>query len=161
MDVVWLWYVLAVLLVLAGTLGTILPVLPGVPMVFLGLWLAAWAEGFVRVGPAVLLVLALLAAFSVVVDLLASVLGARRAGATRGGLTGAALGTVVGLFFGLPGLILGPLIGAVTGELLYRRGVMAASQVGVATWLALIVAAVVKVAMVFVMLGIFGFAWVV
>ena len=92
---------------------------------------------------------------AVVIDLLASLLGAQRAGATRGGLVGAGLGTVIGFFFGLPGIVLGPLAGAVIGELLYRRGLGTAAEVGLATWIALLVAAALKLALVFVMLGIF------
>lgn len=160
MDASWLWYALAVLLVAAGVLGTVLPVLPGVPMVFLGLWLAAWAGGFEQVGGGVLWLLAVLALISVLVDLLASLAGARRAGATRGGLTGAAVGTAVGLFFGLPGVVLGPLVGAMIGELMYRRGLASAAQVGLATWIALLVAAALKIALVFAMLGIFLLAFV-
>jgi uncharacterized protein YqgC (DUF456 family) len=155
MDWLWLWYLLAALLVIVGVLGTVLPIVPGVPLVFVGLWLAAWAQDFQHVGVPVVWILAALALLSVAVDLLASLLGAQRAGATRGGLVGAGIGTVVGLFFGLPGVILGPLAGAVAGELLYRRGLGQASRIGLATWVALLVAAAVKVAIVFVMLGIF------
>lgn len=157
----WLWYGLAALLVLGGLAGTILPVLPGVPMVFLGLWLAAWVDDFSRVGGGVLWLLGALALVSVLIDLLASLLGARRAGATRGGLIGAGVGTVVGLFFGLPGIVLGPLAGAILGELMYRRGLGSAAEIGLATWVALLVAAALKLALVFVMLGIFilAFLW--
>ncbi len=151
----WLWYGLAALLVIGGLAGTILPVLPGVPMVFLGLWLAAWADDFSHVGAGILWLLGAMALLSVVIDLLASLLGAQRAGATRGGLVGAGLGTVIGFFFGLPGIVLGPLAGAVIGELLYRRGLGTAAEVGLATWIALLVAAALKLALVFVMLGIF------
>ncbi|MCC5861991.1 MAG: DUF456 domain-containing protein [Gammaproteobacteria bacterium] len=161
MDPVWLWYGLAALLVIAGLAGTILPVLPGVPMVFLGLWLAAWADDYSRVGAGILWLLGALALVSILIDLLASLLGAQRAGATRGGLLGAGIGTIVGLFFGLPGIVLGPLAGAILGELLYRRGLGTAADVGLATWMALLVAAALKLALVFVMLGIFvlAFLW--
>ncbi|TVQ49758.1 MAG: DUF456 domain-containing protein [Gammaproteobacteria bacterium] len=161
MDPDWLWYGLAALLIIAGLAGTILPVLPGVPMVFLGLWLVAWTDEFSRVGGGVLWLLAALTLLSILIDLLASLLGAQRAGATRGGLIGAGIGTIVGLFFGLPGIVLGPLAGAILGELVYRRGLGTAADVGLATWMALLVAAALKLALVFVMLGIFvlAFLW--
>ncbi|MFN7136357.1 MAG: hypothetical protein ACK4MU_02380, partial [Thermomonas sp.] len=50
-------YLLAAVLVLAGLAGTLLPVLPGAPLVFAGLLLAAWADGFQHVGPWPLLAL--------------------------------------------------------------------------------------------------------
>src|SRR5690242_9568746 len=104
---VLLW-VVAVLLVLAGLAGTVLPMLPGVPLVFAGLLLAAWADGFHAVGWPVLAVLAVLTLLSVIVDFAASSIGAKRAGATRAAVLGAAIGTAFGMFFGLPGLLLGP-----------------------------------------------------
>ncbi|MDC6679133.1 DUF456 family protein, partial [Leclercia adecarboxylata] len=50
MDPSFILYLLAVLLVLVGIAGIILPALPGIPLVFAGLLLAAWADGFVHVG---------------------------------------------------------------------------------------------------------------
>lgn len=158
MSLLWLTYIVAGLLIAIGLAGVVLPVIPGIPLMFAGMWLLAWAQDFVHVGPVTLWILALLALLSVVVDLLASVLGAQRVGASRGGLLGAAVGTLVGLFFGLPGILFGPLIGAVAGELLYRPGLHSATRVGLATWAGIIVGAVFKVAIAFVMLGLFAFA---
>ena len=158
MELLWLIYIAAALLIAIGLAGTVLPVIPGIPLMFLGMWLVAWVQGFVHIGAFMLWVLALLTLLSVAVDLLASALGAHRVGATRGGLIGAALGTVVGLFFGLPGILFGPLLGAVLGELAYRPGLHSAARVGVATWAGIIVGAVFKVAIAFLMLGLFTFA---
>ena len=47
-----LYYVIAVLLVLVGIAGTILPALPGLPLVFAGMLLAAWAGDFEKIGSA-------------------------------------------------------------------------------------------------------------
>lgn len=158
MTLLWLTYIAAGLLIAIGLAGVVLPIIPGIPLMFAGMWLLAWAQDFVHVGPVTLWVLGLLALLSVAVDLLASVLGAQRVGASRGGLIGAALGTAVGLFFGLPGILFGPLIGAVAGELFYRPGLHSATRVGLATWAGIIVGAVFKVAIAFVMLGLFAFA---
>ncbi len=158
MELVWLIYLLAGLLIAIGLVGTVLPIIPGVPLMFLGMWLVAWIEDFARVGAVTLWFLALLALLSVAVDLLASALGAQRVGASRGGLLGAMIGTVLGLFFGLPGILFGPLIGAVIGELAYRGGLHGAARVGVATWAGIVVGAVFKVAIAFIMLGTFLFA---
>ncbi|MCC5885197.1 MAG: DUF456 domain-containing protein [Gammaproteobacteria bacterium] len=158
MSLLWLSYIAAGLLIAIGLAGVVLPVIPGIPLMFAGMWLLAWAQDFVHVGPVTLWILAVLTLLSVAVDLLASVLGARRVGASRGGLVGAAIGTVIGLFFGLPGILFGPLVGAVAGELMYRPGLHSATRVGLATWAGIIVGAVFKVAIAFVMLGLFAFA---
>lgn len=159
MDWSVLWFVLAGLLVLVGLAGTVLPVLPGLPVMFAGMLLAAWAGGFERIGFWTLLVLGLLTALALLVDLLASLLGAQRMGASRKGLAGAAIGGVVGLFFGLPGLVLGPFLGAVGGELLHVRDLGRAGKVGVATWIGLVVGAALKVALAITMLGVFAIAF--
>ncbi|MEX2468191.1 MAG: DUF456 domain-containing protein [Pseudohongiellaceae bacterium] len=158
MTLIWSIYIAAGLLIAIGLAGVVVPILPGIPMMFAGMWLVAWVQDFVHIGPVTLWVLAILTVLSVVVDLLASVFGAQRVGASRGGLLGAAIGTVVGLFFGLPGILLGPLVGAVAGELLYRPGLKSATRVGLATWAGIIVGAVFKVAIAFIMLGLFAFA---
>jgi len=89
------------------------------------------------------------------VDLLATSLGAQRAGASRQAILGAALGTVVGLFFGLPGILAGPFLGAVAGEYLARRDVAQAGRAGLGTWLGLVLGAAAKLALAFTMLALF------
>jgi len=149
------WWLLAGILVLVGMAGTVLPALPGAPLVFLGLLLAAWIDGFQRVGWLALTLLGVLTLLSLGVDLLATSLGAQRAGASRQAILGAALGTVVGLFFGLPGILAGPFRGAVAGEYLARRDVAQAGRAGLGTWLGLVLGAAAKLALAFTMLALF------
>ena len=157
-DNSWMW-VLAALLVFAGLAGTVLPALPGVPLVFAGLLLAAWADGFVRVGPLMLTLLGVLTALSFAIDFAAAALGAKRVGATKYAIIGAALGTLTGIFFGLPGLLIGPFAGAVTGELLSHGRLPQAARAGMATWVGLLFGTLVKIALVCTMIGIFVAAW--
>jgi uncharacterized protein YqgC (DUF456 family) len=152
---------IAAILVLAGVLGTVLPVLPGALLVFAGLFLAAWAQDFTRVGMWGLAIIGALMALSFAVDLIASMLGAKRVGASPKALIGAAVGGMAGLFFGLPGILLGPFIGAVLGELIARGGFAQAARVGVGTWLGLLVAAVAKLIIAFLMIGTFAAFYVV
>ncbi len=146
---------LAALLVVAGLVGTVLPVVPGVLLVFGGLFLAAWAEGFARVGVAGITVIGILAALAFVADFVASLLGARRVGASPRALLGASLGGIIGVFFGIPGLLLGPFLGAALGELWARGGLAQAGKVGIGTWLGLVAAAIAKVVIAFAMIGTF------
>ena len=157
-DNSWVW-VLAVLLVFAGVAGTVLPALPGVPLVFGGLLLAAWADGFTRVGVVPLIVLGVLTGLSFAIDFAAAALGAKRVGATKYAVIGAALGTLTGIFFGLPGLLVGPFLGAVAGEMISHGKWPQAARAGRATWIGLLFGTLVKLALVFTMIGIFAAAW--
>jgi uncharacterized protein YqgC (DUF456 family) len=154
-----LWLVLAVVLVCAGVAGSVLPALPGVPLVFAGLLLAAWAGDFQQVTWIPLVVLGLLTVISFVIDFAATALGAKRVGATKLAVLGAALGTLGGLFLGLPGLILGPFVGAVAGELLSHGRMQQATRAGLATWMGLVFGTLAKLALVFTMLGVFALAY--
>jgi uncharacterized protein YqgC (DUF456 family) len=153
-----LWYVLAALLIVAGLAGTVVPALPGVPLVFAGMLLAAWVDGFAHVGTVTLVILGVLALVATLLDFIAGVLGAKRVGASRRALLGAAIGTVVGLFFGIPGLLLGPFLGALVGELGAGGSISRATTVGVGAWFGFIVGTVVKLGVSFAMLGIFVLA---
>ena len=74
LDLAILWYVIAGVLILIGLAGTALPVLPGVPIMYAGIFLAAWAGHFARVGAATLILLAVLAAISIALDFIAGTL---------------------------------------------------------------------------------------
>src|SRR5271155_1389653 len=117
---VWFGWVLSLLLLAVGFLGVWLPALPGLPLMALGAFvhkllvpgvLSWWTVA----------AFALVAALGFVVDFAATAITSRRAGATKAGVWGAIVGGVVGLFFGLPGLLLGPVVGAALGELVLSR----------------------------------------
>jgi uncharacterized protein YqgC (DUF456 family) len=142
-----------------GLAGTVLPVLPGVAFIFGGLFLAAWADGFARVGGVTLAILGLLTAAAIAIDFAASAFGARKFGASPRAVIGAGLGALVGIFFGLPGLLLGPFVGAVVGELSANRELRQAGKAGLGTWIGLLLGSVAKVALAFLMVGIFAVAY--
>lgn len=154
-------YGIAALLVLIGFAGTFLPVLPGVPLVFAGMALAAYAGGFTKVGRVTLIVLGLLTIFALLIDFLAASVGAKRVGASRAAIIGAAIGTIVGIFMGPFGLLFGSFLGAVGGELLTTSDAGRATRVGFAAWLGLLLGTLFKLALTFAMLGIFITAWLV
>ena len=155
-----LW-ALALLLVLAGLAGAVLPAIPGAPLVFAGLLLAAWIDGFQRVGWFPLTVAGVLAALTFAVDLAATALGAKRVGASPLALVGAAVGTVAGLFFGLVGVVVGPFAGAAIGEYAARRDLRQAGKVGLGTWLGIVLGSAVKIGLLLAMVGVFTVAWLV
>ena len=153
-----LWIVAAGL-VLVGIAGTVLPGLPGAILVLAGLALAAWIDGFSRVGLGTLAVLAALTATTYALDLVATAVGARRFGTSWWGVLGAVAGAMVGLFFGPPGLVLGPFLGAFAAELVARRDVRQAGRAGVGAWLGLLLGTAARLALVLAMVGIFAVAY--
>jgi len=164
-DVEWFWYGLALILGVVGVAGVVVPAVPGVPLVFAGMLLAAWADGFERVGLWVLLALGGLAVLSLVIDLWATAIGAKRAKASTLAIVGALFGTLIGLFLGIPGLFLGPFVGAVVGELIARRRwhhaeLVPALRVGVGTWIGIALGIALKLALTMAMIGMFVLAWV-
>jgi uncharacterized protein len=152
-----LW-IAAIALIMVGIAGTVLPALPGAILVFSGIVLAAWIDDFARIPAWLLLLLAALTVFASVVDYVAAAVGAKRTGASRLGIIGAAIGTIAGILSGLWGLVFMPLIGAAIGEYLAQRDLLRAGKAGIATWIGLLIGTVAKVAIVLTMVGIFVFA---
>jgi uncharacterized protein YqgC (DUF456 family) len=148
-------WAIAMSLIVLGVLGTFIPGIPGPVAVFAGMLLAAWIDHFSRVGWVGLVILGVLTAAALAIDTVASVLGARRVGASRPALIGALVGTVVGLFFGFVGILIAPFVGAVIGQLSSRAHLPSAVRVGVGTWVGLAVGAFAKILIVLAMLAIF------
>jgi len=149
-----LWSV-AVVLIAVGVVGTVLPAIPGATLVFVGIALAAWIGDFARIPVWMVVVAGVLAALTWVIDFAAASAGAKRLGASPWAVAGAAIGTVVGIFAGLVGLLFLPLAGAAIGEYLAERDLLRAGKVGLATWLGIVIGTALKVAIVFAMLGMF------
>lgn len=151
---IFLWLI-AVALILLGIAGTILPALPGVTLVFGGILLAAWIDHFARIPGWLVAVFAVLTLVAWAVDYFAAVAGAKKAGASKLAIAGAAIGTLLGIFTGLWGLLFMPLLGAAIGEFIAQRDLRKAGHVGIATWIGLLVGTAVKLAIVFAMVGTF------
>jgi uncharacterized protein YqgC (DUF456 family) len=155
-----LW-IIAVVLVIVGIVGTIVPILPGPVLVFAGLFLAAWIDGFAKVGWITLVVLGLLTALSFVVDFAATGAGAKKAGASRQAVIGATIGSLVGIFFGIVGVFVGPFAGAAIGEFMAKRDLVRAGEVGYRTLFGLVLGAAFKIALALAMVGVFVVAYLV
>jgi uncharacterized protein YqgC (DUF456 family) len=142
-------------LAVSGLFGMLLPFIPGAPLLFLGLLLGAWAEDFRYIGAGTLLVLAAMAGMTYLVEFFASVLGVQRFGGSRRAMLGAAVGGVAGLFLGIPGILLGPFVGAVLGELSQKRSLDQAGRAGFGTVVGLAIGVAGKLAIGIAMLGLF------
>jgi uncharacterized protein YqgC (DUF456 family) len=152
------YWLVSLVLVLAGLAGLVLPAIPGAPLLFAGLLLAAWTEDFAYVGKGTLMLLGLLALLTYGVDLWATMFGAKRFGASKRAVVGAVAGAVIGIFLGLPGILFGPFIGAVIGELSARRSLEAAARAGLGATIGLVLGAALKLALALSMIGIFAVA---
>jgi uncharacterized protein len=146
-------------LILIGLAGAVVPMLPGIPLIFGGIWLAAAVDHYQHVGTGWLIGIGSIAAIGMVLDLTAAALGAKRIGASAQAISGALIGTLVGLFLGIPGLIFGPFVGALMGELAAGGSLQRSTHVGVAAWLGLIFGTLIKLAASIMMVVLFAAAW--
>lgn len=124
------WFGVIVLFAI-GLIGTALPIFPGTIIIFAAALLhrvvlgPEKSLGWVGIG-----VLALLTVASFAIDLLAGHVGAKHFGATRWGTFGAIVGGLVGIFFGIAGIFVGPLIGVFAGELIGGKRLVQAGRAG-------------------------------
>ncbi len=154
------WQILvAILLVVIGIAGTILPMLPGVPLVYAGLLLAAWHDSFDKVSILTMVIIGIVALLAWVVDFVASIMTAKKVGASKYALWGAGIGALVGILGGIPGLIIGSAIGAIIGELITRKDASKATTVGIAAGLGFVLALAVKIVLALTMLAVFAYAY--
>jgi uncharacterized protein YqgC (DUF456 family) len=150
---------LAAAVIVVGLVGAIVPVLPGIPLIFAGIWLIAGVDGYRHLGLGWLLGIAAVGAVGLVVDLLAGALGAKRMGASPQAVWGALIGTLIGLFFGIPGLLIGPFVGAVLGELSAGNSVLRSAHAGVSAWVGLMFGTIIKLVSSLMMVALFGAGW--
>lgn len=148
-----LW-LLAAIVVLAGIAGTVLPALPGPPLVLLGILLAAWIDRFTKIPGYVCAIVSALTLLAMAIDWIAGAMGAKRMGASKLAIIGATIGAIFGVLSGFWGLLFMPLLGAAAGEFIARQDLLRAGQVGIATWLGMLIGTVAKLAIVAVMVGI-------
>lgn len=124
-------FAVSLVIMFVGMAGIILPVIPSIPLIWIGAFIYALFTHFSKITWMVLLIFALLTVFSIVLENLGNVYGAKRFGATRWGIVGSVVGTGVGFYFGGPvGLILGPIVGTIVFEIIGGKGYTGALKSG-------------------------------
>ena len=109
--------VLGVLLIISGILGCVLPVLPGPPLSYLGLLLLHFTTRY-QFTTRFLVIWAIITVVVYALDYIIPAWGTKRFGGSKRGIWGSVIGLVIGLFFFPPfGIIIGPFLGAIIGEL--------------------------------------------
>jgi len=142
-----LWWLIAIVLMAVGLIGTVLPIVPGTTII-----LAAAVIHRVMLGPMKSIgwwsigVLLLLTLVSYALDFASGYFGARRFGATKWGMAGAIVGGIIGLFFAVPGLLIGPVVGAFAGEIISGKRLVKAGRAGWGTLLGNIAGMIGKLA---------------
>lgn len=121
---------LGLVVAVAGLVLMAVPALPALAVVFLGVTIVAWADGFARIGLGMLAGLLALTVVGSLADNVAALFGARKAGASAWGVVGAGVGLLAGLPFGLAGVILGPAVGAFALEFVRNPDLRRAGMAG-------------------------------
>lgn len=151
---------LGIAVIVFGVVSLVAPVLPGVAIIYVGVLIVAWADNFTRIGPVMLFVMLGLTLFAMVADNLATLFGARRAGASGWGVFGAGVGALAGLFFGLPGVVLGPAVGALAFEYFRNPNAKKALRAGAGGFLGFVLGVVAKAVFGFLVIGLGMLAYV-
>ena len=106
------------ILLLVGFLGTFVPVLPGAPLAWGGLLLAYFSPTN-TISVKTLIICGIAAVAVSVIDNIFPVLMTKKSGGSKAGTIGATLGLIAGFFLGPVGIIAGPFVGALAGELIH------------------------------------------
>ena len=135
--------ILGGILLLTGFLGGILPVLPGPPVSFLGLSALHLTEQYDFTAK-LLIIYAILSGVVVLLDYVIPVYGTKKFGASSYGTWGSGIGAVAGIFFSPFGIIVGPFLGAVIGELIYGKDGNKAAKAGFGAFLGFLAGTFIK-----------------
>ena len=142
MDI--LLIVFAFLLLVAGIAGCVLPLLPGPPLAYAGMLLLHLTDKVHFTTPQMVIWLVVVIVLQVV-DYITPLLGSKYSGGTSFGNRGCMAGTLLGLFFMPWGVIVGPFIGAVVGEMLGGQDLSHAIRAGIGTLLGFLFGTLLKV----------------
>jgi len=153
--------IISTLFVLVGLVGVILPIVPGgVPLAWLGLFIFAIGTHFERISIPTTVIFFVVMLLTIAVDFFAPMLGAGKHKPSKWGILGSAAGSALGIFiFGYWGIIAGPFLGSILGELITGREHRQALKIGIGTIIGLLVGMLLKVIVVLVMLGFLIASW--
>ena len=147
---------LTLIVMLIGLVGSVVPGLPGSPIVLVAAIGHRLYFGDASASNLVLFILAGLMVVSIALDLVATALGAKKFGATWRGAVGAVIGGIVGLFFALPGIILGPFVGATLFEMFGDKEFKQAAKAGAGAVIGLLLGVVGKFVICVIMITLFA-----
>lgn len=121
--------IFAIILMILGIIGCLLPVLPGPPLSYLGIILLHFSR-FADFSSTLLITFAVITVVVTILDYIVPVWGTKKFGGSKYGTRGATVGLIIGFFLGPLGIIIGPLFGAVVGELIFKDDMKYAIRAG-------------------------------
>jgi uncharacterized protein YqgC (DUF456 family) len=142
--------IIGLLIMILGIIGCMVPVLPGPPLSFLGLLLLHFTR-FGHFTTWTLIIFAGIAVAVSVLDYLVPIWGTKKFGGSKYGTRGAAVGLVVGFFLGPLGIIIGPLLGAFIGEMIFKDDFYYAVKAGFGSLIGFLTGVGLKLAASFIM----------
>ena len=140
--------VFALLLMVCGVAGCILPLLPGAPLAYAGLLLLHFTN-LAHFTTSELLVWLIVVVVLQIVDYITPLFGSKYSGGTSFGNRGCIAGTLLGLFFMPWGIIIGPFIGAIAGEMIGGNDLLRAIRSGIGILVGFLVGTLLKVVVCF------------
>jgi len=148
-----------ILLMILGIIGCLVPVLPGPPFSFLGIILLHFSK-FGHFTNIALITMGGIALVVTILDYVVPVWGTKKFGGSKYGIRGATIGLAIGLFLGPLGLIIGPLLGAFAGELIFKDDINYALKAGFGSLLGFLTGIGLKLAASFIMTFYFFKEWI-
>jgi uncharacterized protein YqgC (DUF456 family) len=137
--------IILILILLLGVAGTLIPFLPGIPIMFLAILLYSFLDGWVNFSPFFVAIVGIFTLITFFIDYLGSYWGIKKLGASKAGIWGGIIGSIVGIFsMGPLGLLIGPVIGVVVGELLAGKDFIQAFKVSLGNFVGLLGSALLQ-----------------
>ncbi len=136
--------VIAILCLVIGVIGCIVPMLPGTPVSYAGILILYFSD-LAHFTTTELVTWLLIVVALQIADYLTPMLGSKYSGGSQYGNRGCIAGTIIGLFFMPWGIIMGPFIGAVAGEMLGGKEFPQALRAGIGSLIGFMLGTLLKV----------------
>lgn len=141
---------IGIILMVIGLLGCLVPILPGPPLSYAGILFLQFSR-FGNFSRLTLIILAGITITVTILDYVVPVWGTKKFGGSKYGIRGVTVGLIIGFFLGPVGIILGPLIGAFVGEMIFKDDVSYAFRAGIGSLFGFLTGVGLKLAASFVM----------
>jgi uncharacterized protein YqgC (DUF456 family) len=151
--------IIGIILMIVGIIGCLVPVLPGPPLSYIGIILLHLSK-FGQFSRTILIVLGVVTIVVTILDYIVPIWGTRKFGGSKYGVRGATVGLIIGFFLGPAGIIIGPLLGAIIGELIFKDDMKYALKAGFGSLLGFLTGVGLKLAASLIMTFYFVKEWI-